>query len=306
MVEAPSTSEVTNFDQIDQSLFKEFLEKATVWDFDNILDFDSDLTISKANFLELTFCYINQGQVSLVKGGEQALYLEYTVCGQIMLIANPDPSINLDTHNFEENQVLIYVSVYNKSTGLHGGLEKMLGHITLRGDQGERYYSYGYSKEKSSVFYCSVKDPLPNIFHCTAFKKHHGLLLDESKKKVPLSKLFLYLPATLDRKEEFLQWKDNVHLHPIDVSYKELKLMNEGGDMNPALLDNKTLRKDVVSAHYKVMKKMTEVSNQNLIRNSDAYLARGGKTNPDNAFQWIDNSYNFSQQNYILSVIKII
>ena len=33
MVEGPSTSEVTNFDQIDQSLFKEFLEKATLWDF---------------------------------------------------------------------------------------------------------------------------------------------------------------------------------------------------------------------------------------------------------------------------------
>ena len=270
------------------------------------MDFDSDLTISKANFLELTFCYINQGQVSLVKGGEQALYLEYIVCGQIKPIANPDPSINLDTHNFEENQVLIYVPVYNKSTGLYGGPKKMLGHITLRGDHGERYYSYGYSKEKNSVLYCSVKDPLPNIFHCTAFKKHHGLLLDESKKKVPLSKLFLYLPATLDRKEEFLQWKDNVHLHPIDVSYKELKLMNEGGDMNPALLDNKTLRKDVVSAYYKVMKKMAEVSHQNLIRNSDAYLARGGKTDPDNAFQWIDDSYNFSQQNYILSDIKII
>ena len=33
MVEVPSTSEVINFDQIDQSLFKEFLEKATLWDF---------------------------------------------------------------------------------------------------------------------------------------------------------------------------------------------------------------------------------------------------------------------------------
>ena len=88
MVEPPSTSEVTNFDQIDQSFFKEFFEKVTVWDFDNIWDFDSDLTISKANFCELTFCYINQGQVSLVKGGEQALYLEYIVCGQIMPIAN--------------------------------------------------------------------------------------------------------------------------------------------------------------------------------------------------------------------------
>ena len=142
---------------------------------------------------------------------------------------------------------------------------------------------------------------MPNIFHCTAFKKHHGLLLDENQKKVPFSKLFLYLPATLDRKEEFLQWKDNVHLHPIDVNYEELKLMNEGADMNPALLDNKTLRKNVVSAYYKVMKKMAEVSNQNLIRNSGTYLARGGKTDPDNVFQWIDNSYNQGQQKFQLS-----
>ena len=263
-------------------------------------DCQSDLTISKANFPELTFVYINQGQVSLVNGGEQAIYLEYIICGQIMPIANPDPSINLDTHKFEENQVFIYVPVYNISTGLYDGLKKMLGHITLRGDEGERYYSYGFSKEKSSVLYCSVKDPLPNIFHCTAFKKHHGLLLDENQKKVPFSKLFLYLPATLDRKEEFLQWKDNVHLHPIDVNYEELKLMNEGADMNPALLDNKTLRKNVVSAYYKVMKKMAEVSNQNLIRNSDTYLARGGKTDPDNPFQWIDDSYKQGQQKFQL------
>ena len=33
MVVGPSTSEVTNFDQIDQSLFKGFLEKATLQDF---------------------------------------------------------------------------------------------------------------------------------------------------------------------------------------------------------------------------------------------------------------------------------
>ena len=167
----------------------------------------------------------------------------------------------------------------------------MLGHITLRGDKGECYYSYGFSKEKSSVLYCSVKDPLPNIFQCTAIKKHHGFLLDENQKKEPFSKLFLYLPSTLDRKEDFLKWKDHVHLHPIDLNYGELKSMNEGNDMNPALLDNKTLRKDVVPAYYKVMKKMAEVSNQNLIRNSDAYLARGGKTDPGNDFQWIDDSY---------------
>ena len=87
--------------------------------------------------------------MSPVKGGEQAIYLEYIICGQIMPIANPDPSINLDTHKFEENQVLIYVPVCNISTGLCGGLKKMLGHITLWGDEGERYYSYVSQKKKA-------------------------------------------------------------------------------------------------------------------------------------------------------------
>ena len=33
MVEGPSTSEITTFDQNDQNLFKEFLTKTCVWDF---------------------------------------------------------------------------------------------------------------------------------------------------------------------------------------------------------------------------------------------------------------------------------
>ena len=41
-----------------------------------------------------------------------------------MPIANPDPSLNLDTHKFKEDEVVIYVPVYNKSTGLYGGMEK--------------------------------------------------------------------------------------------------------------------------------------------------------------------------------------
>ena len=33
MVECPSTSETTIFNQIDYNIFKEFLAKSTVWDF---------------------------------------------------------------------------------------------------------------------------------------------------------------------------------------------------------------------------------------------------------------------------------
>ena len=142
----------------------------------------------------------------------------------------------------------------------------MLGHITLQGDDSERYYSYGFSKEKNILWYCILNDHLPNIFNCTAFKKHHGFILDENQKKVLFSKFCIYLLCALDRKDKFLQWKDHVHLHPIGVSYKDLKLLNDGNDKNTALLDNKTLREDVTPAYYKMMRKIAEVSNQNLIR----------------------------------------
>ena len=33
MVEGPSTSEITSFDQIDQTVFQELLAKSSVWDF---------------------------------------------------------------------------------------------------------------------------------------------------------------------------------------------------------------------------------------------------------------------------------
>ena len=127
---------------------------------------------------------------------------------------------------------------------------------------------------------------LPNIFHYTAFKKLHG----SKSKEADFSKMFLHLPSTLDRKEDFLQWKGHVHLHPIDVSYDDLKAINNDGYMNRSLLDNKELRKGPIGGYYKMMKSVAEISNQNLVRNPDAYISNGGKIDPDNEFSWIDYS----------------
>ena len=83
----------------------------------------SALTIPKANFPENTFCYVNQGTVSLVKGGEKAIYLDFVVIGHVMPVANADPSINLEAHVFKDNEVLLYAQAYNKATGLYGTLK---------------------------------------------------------------------------------------------------------------------------------------------------------------------------------------
>ena len=177
----------------------------------------SDLTITKPNFLENTLVYINQGSISTVKR-VHAIYLEFVILGQLIPVANPDPQINLENQQFKDHEVCLFIPIYNKATGMYGGLTKKLAHITLRGDVNERFYSNGYNKEKSALLYCVNRQPLPNIFHCTAFKQHHGFLLDKNQKKSEFSKMFLLLPSTLDRKEKFLKWQDRVHLHPVDVT----------------------------------------------------------------------------------------
>ena len=50
-----------------------------------------------------------------------------------------------------------------------------------------------------------------------------------------------------------------------------------------------------------MMKKFAEISNQNLIRNSYAYFANGGKIDPDNELFWIDDSYKPGKEIFQLS-----
>ena len=156
-------------------------------------------------------------------------------------------------------------------------------------------------QNKKAPYYIALWNIICQTFFTVLPSKNiMDLFLIKILKKADFSKLFLYLPSTLDRKEEFLQWKDHVHLHPIDVSYEELKKIHNGGDMNLALLDNKELRRGVTAGYYKMMKKTAEISNQNLVRNSDAYLSSGGKVDPDNEFSWVDDSYKKGKDKFQL------
>ena len=69
----------------------------------------ADLTLQKANFLEITLTYVNQARVSLVKSGEKAIYCDYVILAQIMPLAIIDPLINLNTYEPKDNEVVIYV-----------------------------------------------------------------------------------------------------------------------------------------------------------------------------------------------------
>ena len=83
----------------------------------------TDITMVKANFTENPLVYVNNGSITSVKGGH-AMYLDFVILAQILPVANPPPGLDLDTHKFQENEVLIYTPLYNTENGLYRGLTK--------------------------------------------------------------------------------------------------------------------------------------------------------------------------------------
>ena len=84
--------------------------------------------------------------------------------------------------------------------------------------------------------------------------------------------MFLYLPSTLDHKEELNQWSEHVNLHPIDVSYEQLRALNGNQDFQPDDLDNSSKRNKITKIFYSFMKEVATASNHNLVRNSNAFF----------------------------------
>ena len=51
--------------------------------------------------------------------------------------------------------------------------------------------------------------------------------MSQNQENLKFSKMLIFLPATLDRKEGIQQYNDHVHLHPVDISYDQLKSINQ-------------------------------------------------------------------------------
>ena len=215
--------------------------------------------------------------------------LEFVKLAQILPMENSPPDIDLDKHKYKDSEVLIFTPLYNTQNGLYRSLTKKIGDTTLRGIANESFYSYDFDKQNLKFLFCTNKQPLPNIFQCTAFKKHSAFLMSQNQENSKFSKMFMRSP--LDRKEDIQQYSDNVNLHPVDFSYEQLKVLNNNKDFDPSDLNNSALRKDIVKIFYTIMKEVAGVSNHNLIRNWNAYLSQGGKIDPEVHFSWIDNSY---------------
>ena len=145
-----------------------------------------------------------------------------------------------------------------------------------------------------------MKKPMPNIFNCTVFKKHISFLLDENQNNAKFSNLFMYLPSTLDGREDFMHYKYHVNLHPINITFDDLKQAADQKIMDPSFLSSNN-KSEVTDAYYKIMRKIVEVSNQNLVRSSDAFISNGGKVDPDRKISWIDDFYKLNTEKFQLT-----
>ena len=107
-----------------------------------------DFSIEKANLPENTIVYINEANQSY-KDNKRVYYVDYYLLGQVNQCLNP--SEDLKNYEYQPNEAKFYRPKYDTVTGEFLGLYETLGFLTVRGDNQECFFDYGYSKDNSKV-----------------------------------------------------------------------------------------------------------------------------------------------------------
>ena len=119
-----------------------------------------DFSVEKANMPEMTAFYINQAYLSY-KDNKKIYYCDVFILGQVTPMLNPPE----DLKNVpKENEAKIVRPEYDVVSGQFMGLVETLGYLTVRGDERECFFDYGYSKGNSKVLYSTHKMKIPNSF----------------------------------------------------------------------------------------------------------------------------------------------
>ena len=56
--------------------------------------------------------------------------------------------------------------------------------------------------------------------------------MSQNQENLNFSKMFVFA-STLDHKEDIQQYSNNVNLHPVDVSYEQIKVLNNNKNFDP-------------------------------------------------------------------------
>ena len=225
----------------------------------------AQLNLEKVNIPENYLLYVNQGFLSTVKSGEIAMYLHNFIIGQLIIAANQPKDIA--NYTCLQNEVKLLACVYDLETGNFKGIREQVAFIVLRGDVDETFLSYGFDKLKSKLLYSFSKQQIPNAFVSVAFKSHFEKIMNKTESN---SSLFYFLPSLSDRREEINQHKNNVALHPIDLTVDFIESFSaEKVSFQPDLLNSsdEKERKPQTEMLYGLFKHIAMTSNENLERN---------------------------------------
>ena len=137
------------------------------------------------------------------------------ILAQIMSLAQQPKDI--ESYELNDNEVKILRPRYDPVSSEFLGIEYCVALVTVRNDQEEQFFDYGYDKVNSKVLYSTRKLKVSSSFKTTIFRQHkiqyEGGAFDEQK----FSKLLFYLPATVDRNEKINKYLTSVHLKPFHV-----------------------------------------------------------------------------------------
>ena len=113
-----------------------------------------DCCLPKANMPEPTILYLNQGYLSH-KNIDKLFYADYFILAQVLRLA--DIPSDLSTCELKPDEVKMFVTKYNKSTGHFLGIIETVGQIIVRGNEGEIIFDYGYCQKNNRLLYSTRK-----------------------------------------------------------------------------------------------------------------------------------------------------
>ena len=154
---------------------------------------------------------------------------------------------------------------YNVISGQFLGLVETLGYFTVRGDEHECFFNYGYIKKNSFRV-------IPNRCSTAVFNRHRIQYEAEALLDTDFSKLLFFLPSNAYR------CMNSVNLKPYDIDSREF-----GKYFEQSILDfeNSGRKKKIRESVLKVLKNMVDLSNSNFHKSANGLLTAKFHRNKD-------------------------
>ena len=191
--------------------------------------------------------------------------------GQINQCFNPPE--NIESYEFKEREANMYRPRYDTVTGEFLGLHETLGYLTVRGDADQCFFDYGSSKQNFKILHSFHRKRMPNNFSGTLFNRHRTQY-ESRGLNTKFSRFYLLLLSITDRTEDINRHMGSVNLLPVDISAGIFEVETEV-KFDPFKLDyDNPDREKMGEAVFKMFKKVIELSNTNLVKNSDGLLQK--------------------------------